>query len=484
MKHYIKNYGCQMNVYDADKISDLLKSLGCQKTLEPSEADFVILNTCHIREKATAKVYSDLGRLRQIKVRRLNEGKDFFIGVAGCTAQAEGEEVIRQAPFVDLVFGPQTYHKIPEMLEKLQRKTGKKILELDFPVESKFDYLIENQEPSKISEFLTIQEGCDKFCHYCCVPYTRGPEYSRSVEEVMKEARQLVKNGAKEITLLGQNVNAYHGLYNNKEVNIAFLIRKMHEIDELERIRYTTSHPRDFNDDLVKVHAKGEAPKLQPFLHLPVQSGSNKVLKEMNRKHTKEFYLDIINRLKEGHPEIGFSSDFIVGYPTETEEDFEQTMSLVKDVFFGQAYSFAYSIRPGTPAGLMDQVKKEDKMDRLYRLQGLLSEQQIQYNDSFMNKTIPVLIEQIAKDGKNLSGKSPYMQTVHVSINSVESVCASGEIQNSENLKNDENSKNAWNSGIIGTSGVFEIQNVTDLIGKTLNVKITETMKNSLVGVV
>jgi tRNA-2-methylthio-N6-dimethylallyladenosine synthase len=337
------------------------------------------------------------------------------------------------------------------MLEKLQRKIGKKIIELDFPVESKFDYLVENQRPSKISEFLTIQEGCDKFCHYCCVPYTRGPEYSRSIEEVMKEATLLVNKGAREITLLGQNVNAYHGLYNNKEVNLAFLIRKLHEIDGLERIRYMTSHPKDMDDDLIKVHAKGEAPKLQQFIHLPVQSGSSKVLKEMNRKHTREFYLDIINRLKAGHSEIGFSSDFIVGYPTETEEDFQQTMSLVREVFFGQAYSFAYSIRPGTPAGLMEQVSKEEKMDRLYRLQNLLNEQQIQYNESFLNKTIPVLVEQVGKDGESLSGKSPYMQTVHIDLN---------------------------NANTLGINK----NNVENFIGKTLNVKISETMKNSLRG--
>lgn len=433
-----------MNVYDADKISDLLKSIGCEKTEEPSEADFVILNTCHIREKATAKVYSDLGRLRQIKIRRSNEGRDFLIAVAGCTAQAEGEEVIKQAPFVDLVFGPQTYHRIPEMLEKLQRKTGKKIIELDFPVESKFDFLIQPTERSKVSEFLTIQEGCDKFCHFCCVPYTRGPEYSRTVNEILKEAALLVQNGAKEITLLGQNVSAYHGLYNEKEVNMAFLIRKLNEIDGLERIRYTTSHPRDIDDELIKVHALGEVPKLQPFLHLPVQSGSDKILKAMNRKHTYDFYMNIINRLREGNPDMGFSSDFIVGYPGETEEDFQATMKLVENVFFGQAYSFAYSVRPGTPAGLLDQVDSKEKMDRLYRLQNLLNAQQLSYNRSFIGKTIPVLIEQIGRDNTSISGKSPYMQTVHVEID--------------------------------------HYDKCLDMIGKTIDIHITDAMKNTLRG--
>jgi tRNA-2-methylthio-N6-dimethylallyladenosine synthase len=439
-----------MNVYDADKISDLLKSIGFSKADSAEEADFVILNTCHIREKATAKVYSDLGRLRQIKIQRKAEGRDFLIAVAGCTAQAEGEQVIKQAPFVDLVFGPQSYHRIPEMLEQIKRKRGTKVIELEFPVESKFDYLIEPTMNSKISEFLTIQEGCDKFCHFCCVPYTRGPEYSRSVEEVIKEAKILVDKGARELTLLGQNVSAYHGLYQDKEVNMAFLIRKIAEIDGLDRIRYTTSHPRDIDDELIKVHARGDVPKLQPFLHLPVQSGSNTVLKQMNRKHTREFYFDIIDRMREGCPDIGFSSDFIVGYPTETEEDFLHTMELVERVKFGQAYSFAYSVRPGTPAGFLEQIGKDVKMDRLYRLQALLNQQQIDYNNSFLGKTIPVLIEQISRDQKSISGKSPYMQTTHINL----------------------------------SDNIISASDVDKFIGKVIDVKIVETMKNSIVGVI
>lgn len=429
-----------MNTYDGDKMSDVLLSIGFNKSQSLDDADFVILNTCHIREKASAKVYSDLGRLSKIKMQKKDEGKDFIIAVAGCTAQAEGKEILKNAPFVDLIFGPQTYHRLPEMLEKLKRKTGIKVIDLDFPIESKFDFLVTVNNSSRVSEFLSIQEGCDKFCTFCCVPYTRGPEYSRPVNDIIKEAEKLVENGCREITLLGQNVTAYHGLYENHEVNIAFLIDKLSKIDQLQRIRYTTSHPRDINDDLIRAH--GKVDKLQPFLHLPVQSGSNTVLKHMNRKHTIDLYIDIIDKLRNVCPNIAFSSDFIVGYPTETEEDFDMTLKLVERVYFAQAYSFAYSPRPGTPASILPQLSHDVKFNRLYRLQNLLNAQQLEFNNSFLNKELSVLIEQIGKDNTSISGKSQYMQTVHIDM------------------------PNNWK----------------EMIGKTLYVRITDVYKNSMRG--
>lgn len=413
-KLYIKTYGCQMNVYDSNKMLDLLNVFGYGKTEKLEEADLVILNTCHIREKAAEKVYSELGRIRDLKEERKALGKEMLIVVAGCVSQAEGDEIFVRAPYVDIVVGPQTYHNLPELIAKVSRE--KKIaLDLDFPVVSKFDSLPESNSLEGYTAFLTIQEGCDKFCKFCCVPYTRGAEYSRNLNEIYREALKLVEQGAVELTLLGQNVTAYHGLdHEGNEITIAKLIEHLAKIPNLKRIRYTTSHPNDTLDDLIELH-KNE-PKLAPFLHLPVQSGSNNILKEMNRKHTAEQYLEIIEKYKEACPDILFSSDFIVGYPGETEQDFEDTMELVRKVKFALAYSFKYSMRPGTPAAAMkNQVPEEIKTERLERLQKLLAEQQNEINHSTIGKTSMVLFEKQGKFKGQILGKNQYGQAVCVS---------------------------------------------------------------------
>lgn len=405
-----------MNVYDSDRMADLLAPLGYEKTEIPDDADLAILNTCHIREKAEQKVFSDLGRLNLIKKKK----DDLTIAVAGCVAQAEGAEIVRQAPYVSMVFGPQTYHQLPQMIAELKRKQeadvkgpGRGIVNTEFPSDSKFDSLILPQK-TPVSSFLSIQEGCDKFCKFCVVPYTRGAEYSRPFEKIIDEAKAIVELGAKEITLLGQNVNAYHGEdTKGHEKSLADLLVKLSEISGLERLRYTTSHPRDMTQDLIDVH--GALPKLMPFLHLPVQSGSNKVLDAMNRKHTREFYFDIMERLRKARPDIAFSSDFIVGYPAETEQDFEDTLDLVRQVFYAQCYSFKYSQRPGTPAAAHElQVPEEVKDERLQRLQKLLSEQQLTFNQSKVGTLQLVLLDRTGKKEGQLLGKSPYMQSVIV----------------------------------------------------------------------
>ncbi len=415
-KVFIKTYGCQMNVYDSARMEDVLKPLGYEMTDGPDQANMVILNTCHIREKASEKVYSELGRLKNIKKVR-DENNEMIIAVAGCVAQAEGEEISRRAPYVDMVFGPQSYHNLPEMIAKAHRAgddKGRGILMTEFPAEDKFDHLPDPVKPEGYSAFLSIQEGCDKFCTYCVVPYTRGAEYSRPAAHVLKEARQLVDQGALEITLLGQNVNAYHGDDGQGgEWSLGRLIRELAEIDGLERIRYTTSYPAEVDDDLISAHA--EVPQLMPYLHLPVQAGSNRVLAAMNRNHTREQYLEIIAKLKAARPDLALSSDFIVGFPGENDRDFEDTLDIIRQVGFIQAFSFVYSARPGTPAATMDlQVEKAIANERLQILQKLLGDIQTDFNQSCIGKEFPILLEREGRNPGQLVGRSPYMQPVHV----------------------------------------------------------------------
>lgn len=406
-----------MNVYDSDKMAQLLKPLGYGLTEDPSEADIAILNTCHIREKAEHKVFSDLGRLRAVQKERQEQGDRLLIGVTGCTAQAQGEEILTQAPYVDFVVGPQTYHRLPEIITQVLRKKGEKLVDIDFPEESKFDFLI-LPEQSPISTFLSIQEGCDKFCTFCVVPYTRGAEYSRPVDDILKEARILVERGSREITLLGQNVNAYHGQaplssHGVKEWSLARLIEALSDIDGLERIRYTTSHPKDMDEDLIKAH--GAFPKLMPFLHLPVQSGSNRILEAMNRKHTVSRYLEIIEALRESRSDLALSTDIIVGFPGESDQDFQDTLDLVRKVFYAQAFSFKYSQRPGTPGAVMDQQVPETlKSERLQILQTLLFEQQTTFNKSKEGQILEVLFEKDGRHDNQIIGRSPYLQSVYI----------------------------------------------------------------------
>ena len=410
-KLYIKTWGCQMNVYDSKKMADVLAPLGYASTEEPADADLMILNTCHIREKATEKVFSDLGRLRDHKEAKAEKGEKALIAVAGCVAQAEGPVIIDRARYVDMVFGPQTYHLLPEMIAKASG--GTRVINTDFPLESKFDNLPEASAAQGPSAFLSVQEGCDKFCTFCVVPYTRGAEFSRPVAQVLAEAVKMVGQGAKEITLLGQNVNAYHGEMNGSSWDLAKLIAALADITGLERIRYMTSHPQDMNDNLIAAH--GSIAKLMPFLHLPVQSGSNRILELMNRKHTAEFYLDIIQRLKKQRPDIALSSDFIVGFPGETDQDHAETMALVRAVGFSSCYSFKYSPRPGTPGAVMGGIVPEQLKDsRLHELQALLFAQQLEYNKSFVGKTLPVLFDRKGEKPGQLMGKAPWMQSVYV----------------------------------------------------------------------
>ncbi|MCP5369679.1 MAG: tRNA (N6-isopentenyl adenosine(37)-C2)-methylthiotransferase MiaB [Rickettsiaceae bacterium] len=410
---YIKTYGCQMNVYDSIKMQELLKPFGFKETTQLECADMVILNTCHIREKASEKIYSELGRIKIIKDERIKQGKgDMIIVVAGCVAQAEGDEIFKRAHYVDIVVGPQSYHSLPTLLEKLAR-SEKNLIDLDFVEETKFDNLQETTMSQGASAFISVQEGCDKFCTFCVVPYTRGAEFSRPVEQIYREAMAAVAKGSKEIYLLGQNVNAYHGKANLDEVfSLADLISHISNINGLERIRYTTSHPRDMDDKLIALH--GIEQKLMPFLHLPVQSGSNKILKAMNRKHTREEYFTIIDKLRVARPDIILSSDFIVGFPGETDEDFADTMDLVTKVRYGQCFSFKYSPRPGTPAANMQQVPEEIKTSRLEILQKELSQQQFNQNQEYVGKIVPVLFEKMGKYQNQIMGKTPYMQSAYV----------------------------------------------------------------------
>ena len=397
-----------MNVYDTERMTESLQAEGYTSTDSAEEADMILLNTCHIREKAAEKVYSELGRFKHLK----SENPNLKIGVVGCVAQAEGEEIIRRQPLVDLVVGPQSYHKLP-LLER-QINNGQKKVEIDFPTEDKFDFLAKRTDIRRApAAFLTIQEGCDKFCAFCVVPYTRGAEASRPVEKVVSEVHSLVDRGVKEITLLGQNVNAYHGTYSgNSQFTLAQLIWKLEKISGLERIRYTTSHPNDMTDDLIDAHANCQ--KLMPYLHLPVQSGSNKILKKMNRSHTAEAYLDLISRVRKARPDILISGDFIVGFPEETDHDFADTMELIRKVKYGQSYSFKYSVRPGTPAAERMQVPEGKKNIRLQELQKLLSEQQKTVQEDMVGRTVSVLFEKTGRQIGQVVGKSDYLHAVHV----------------------------------------------------------------------
>jgi tRNA-2-methylthio-N6-dimethylallyladenosine synthase len=414
-----------MNVYDAARMADVMAPHGFEATDQADNADLVILNTCHIREKAAEKVYSELGRLRLLREERAaaadgNSQSGPMIAVGGCVAQAEGEELLRRAPFVDVAFGPQTYHRLPEMIERAQREGGG-VRDTDFPADPKFDYLPDAVGDIGPSAFLTVQEGCDKFCSFCVVPYTRGAEYSRPAQDVLDEARGLVARGAREITLLGQNVNAYHGAPPSSTVatmsggdwSLGRLIRALAEIDGLIRIRYTTSHPRDMDDDLISAH--GDVPQLMPYLHLPVQSGSDRVLALMNRDHSAADYLRMIEKLRKARPDLALSSDFIVGHPGETDADFDDTLALIRNVEYAQAYSFKYSRRPGTPGAVMTgQLAEDIKSDRLAVLQDLLNGQQIAFNETFIGRTVPVLFDRPGARPNQILGRSPHMQAVYV----------------------------------------------------------------------
>jgi len=411
-KVFIKTFGCQMNVYDSERMTEALAAQGYSEASAIEDADLVILNTCHIREKAAEKVYSDLGRIRQVKDARSAAGRETVVAVAGCVAQAEGAEIVARAPVVDLVVGPQSYHRLPELLD--QAKTGlKSVVETTFPEEEKFAQLPERAPSRGVTAFITVQEGCDKFCTFCVVPYTRGMEYSRSVADVAAEARKLVAGGVREITVLGQNVNAYHGQGSDgASWSLAQLIRHLAQIDGIERLRYTTSHPRDMSDDLIAAHCEEE--KLMPYLHLPFQAGSDRILAAMNRKHTAKEYIDLVARIRAARPGIALSTDIIVGFPGETEAEFEETLALVGEVGFAQAYSFKYSARPGTPAGkLDDQVPDAVKTDRLLRLQKLLDSQQAAFNAQCVGRTLPILFEKPGRRPGQLAGRSPYLQAVH-----------------------------------------------------------------------
>jgi len=406
-KLYIKTYGCQMNVYDSERMAEVLGGSGYVETNSPDDADMILLNTCHIREKAAEKVYSELGRFKPLKT----ANPDLKIGVAGCVAQAEGEEIMARQPMVDLVVGPQSYHRLPAMEAKT--RAGEKALDTDFPEEDKFEKLKNRPKAQRgPTAFLTVQEGCDKFCAFCVVPYTRGAEVSRPVDRILDEARDLVERGVREITLLGQNVNAYHGAGPDGDWTLARLIWALDKVDGLERIRFTTSHPNDMSDDLIAAH--GECSKLMPYLHLPVQSGSDRILKRMNRSHTAESYLRLIERIRAARPDILLSGDFIVGFPEETEEDFQATMDLIRQVNYGQAFSFKYSTRPGTPAAERPQVAEDISSDRLRRLQALITQQQKAIQDSMVGREVQVLFEKPGRLEGQMVGKSEYLHAVHV----------------------------------------------------------------------
>ena len=413
-KLFIKTYGCQMNVYDSERMAEAMGGAGYVETSSPDDADMILLNTCHIREKAAEKVYSELGRFRELK----DAKPDLKIGVAGCVAQAEGEEIMRRQPLVDLVVGPQSYHRLPQMEAKTRE--GAKALDTDFPEDDKFDTLRKRSKAKRgPTAFLTVQEGCDKFCAFCVVPYTRGAEVSRPADRIIEEARELVDRGVREITLLGQNVNAYHGAGPDGDMTLAQLIWELDKIDGLARIRFTTSHPNDMADDLIEAH--GTCSKLMPYLHLPVQSGSDHILKRMNRSHTAESYLRLIERIRAARPDILMSGDFIVGFPEETEADFQATMDLIEEVNYGYAYSFKYSTRPGTPAAERPQVDEDVKSERLQRLQGLITRQQRAAQEAMVGRTVKVLFEKPGRLAGQMVGKSEYLHAVHVTDSTIQS---------------------------------------------------------------
>jgi len=436
----VKSYGCQMNVYDAERMTDILDGQGYQATDNIDNADLIILNTCHIREKAADKVYSELGRLRELKAERKNAGQDFKIVVAGCVAQAEGKQILRREPAVDLVIGPQSYQNLPELLA---RKSRSRHVDTEFPVDDKFKSLPspsnERAKARGVSAFVTIQEGCDKFCTFCVVPYTRGSEYSRPVADVLAEVKRLTDVGIREVTLLGQNVNAYHGLdESGHSASLGELLKRVSEISGIARIRYTTSHPLEMDENLAFAHR--DIPEVMPYLHLPVQSGSDKILGLMNRRHTMHDYLDSIAMMRRHRNDIVFSSDFIVGFPGETDEDFQATLSLIEEVGFASAYSFKYSVRPGTPAAEMDDQIPEDVKDRrLQILQALIAKQQRRHQDSMVGKTLDILVERKGRYPGQMAGKSPHLLAV-----------------------------------------AFDAP--SDYIGRVVQVRITDSVTNSLVG--
>jgi tRNA-2-methylthio-N6-dimethylallyladenosine synthase len=413
-KLFIKTYGCQMNVYDSDRMARSLAVHGYEAVGAADEADLVVLNTCHIREKAAEKVYSELGRLRRLRdARRERTGEDMLLAVAGCVAQAEGELLVERAPFVDIVVGPQAYHRLPEMLARRARTTGA-VTDTEFPPESKFDHLPDDRPAPGVSAFLAVQEGCDKFCTFCVVPYTRGAEASRPAADILREARALVASGARELTLLGQNVNAYHGEGGDGRTwGLARLLGELAELPGVARLRYTTSHPRDVDPDLIAVHR--DLPQLMPFLHLPVQSGSDAVLEGMNRRYTADGYRRVVDALRAARPDLALSSDFIVGFPGEGDADFSATVRLVEEVGFAQAFSFKYSPRPGTPAAtLRRQVPEGVKSARLRELQQLLGAQETDFNAACVGATLPVLLERPGRYPGQLVGRTPYLQAVHL----------------------------------------------------------------------
>ena len=415
-KVHVKSFGCQMNVYDSHRMADALAPAGYSETAQPDDADLVILNTCNIREKAADKVYSEIGRIRVMKLEAAARGRRMLIAVAGCVAQAEGEEIIRRASAVDLVVGSQNYHRLPDMIARL--RDGEKIVDTEFPVEDKFDALAAPTREATgrrgISSFVTVQEGCNKFCTFCVVPYTRGAEVSRPVEKIVAEVARLAQDGVREVTLIGQNVNAYHGEGRDGAAwSLGRLLYRLAEVPGIARLRYTTSHPRDMDDDLIAAH--GDLPALMPYVHLPVQSGSDRILAAMNRKHSRDDYLAAVARLRAARPDIAFSSDFIVGFPGETDADFDDTMRLLDEVGYAGAYSFSYSPRPGTPATeLDDQVPADVKLDRLHRLQAEIARHQLTFNTSCVGRTLEVLLEKPGRLSGQLVGKSPYLQSVHV----------------------------------------------------------------------
>jgi tRNA-2-methylthio-N6-dimethylallyladenosine synthase len=418
-KVFVKTYGCQMNVYDSERMGDALTRDGYQAVDSVETADLVLINTCHIREKAAEKVYSQLGRLAKLKKQRNAEGADLMVAVAGCVAQAEGEEIIRRAPVVDVVIGPQTYHRLPDALAKA--RDGQRVVETEFPAEDKFDRLpdapvaaIRNRG---VAAFLTVQEGCDKFCTFCVVPYTRGAEVSRPVERIVSEAERLAAAGVREVTLLGQNVNAWHGRGgDDREWGLGELVRRLAAVEGLDRIRYTTSHPRDMDDALIAAHR--DLPELMPYLHLPVQSGSDRILKAMNRRHTAEDYVRLVEKIRAARPDIALSGDFIVGFPGETDDDFEDTMRLIREVNYAAAFSFKYSIRPGTPGADMEgQVNEAVKTERLARLQALISEQTRAFGRACVGRTVDLLLEKPGRNSGQLVGRSPWLQPVIVDAN-------------------------------------------------------------------
>jgi len=404
-KLFVKTYGCQMNVYDSERMADALAPAGYEVTDKAQDADLILLNTCHIREKAAEKIYSELGRMKPLK----EANPDLKIGVTGCVAQAEGAEIMRRQPAVDIVVGPQAYHRLPQMEQRA--RAGEKVLDTEFPEEDKFDHLPRGPKMRRApSAFLTVQEGCDKFCAFCVVPYTRGVEVSRPPARILAEARDLVERGVREITLLGQNVNAYHGA-GDGDWGLARLLRELAKIDGLARLRFTTSHPNDMEDDLIA--AFGDLEKLMPYLHLPVQSGSDKILKAMNRKHTAASYVRLIEKIRAVRPDLMLSGDFIVGFPGEEEADFQDTLALVREVNYGQSYSFKYSTRPGTPAAERAQVEDVDKSERLARLQALLTEQQQSAQRAMVGREVSVLFEKTGRLPGQLIGKSEYLHAVH-----------------------------------------------------------------------